>query len=155
VIVNETNDINLSEVIHTTCGICSAGCGLRVFRENGRVVEIKGDPTSPGSKGAICIKGRRALDLLYHPNRLKQPLLRTGERGENCWQPISWDEAWYRIAAKFSQLKMDYGARSVAFVNGAAQGLRSAYLIRLANAFGSPNFIRPGNEVDPKIQTGC
>ena len=83
----------LADTIKTTCGICSAGCGLTVHLVDGVPVRVSGDTDSPLSRGRLCVKGRHALDLLNHPDRLKQPLKRTGARGSGSWQPVSWAEA--------------------------------------------------------------
>ncbi len=135
----------LADTIKTTCGICSAGCGLTVHLAGGVPVRVSGDTDSPLSRGGLCVKGRHALDLLTHPDRLKQPLKRTGARGGGSWQPVSWAEAVDIVAGKFATVKAEHGTAAVAFVKGAARGLLDGYLIRLANAFGSPNFVRPGN----------
>ena len=41
----------------------------------------------------MCAKGLAGIQALYHPNRIKYPMKRVGERGENKWKRISWDEA--------------------------------------------------------------
>ena len=81
------------EVIPSACQSCHCECGVLVEHKNGRVVSIKGDPDHPLSKGYTCPKGRAAVDLLYHPDRIIYPLKRVGDRGGGKWEKISWEEA--------------------------------------------------------------
>ena len=82
-----------TEVVRTVCGLCTASCGVLITLESGKAVGIKGDPESPPNRGGLCKIGQASLEYLYHPDRLKHPLKRAGERGEGRWQQISWDEA--------------------------------------------------------------
>lgn len=128
-------------IIRSTCTICQIGCGILVHVNNeGQVTAVEGDPESPLNEGIICSKGRAALEYLYHPDRLKQPLKRVGERGEGKWRQIGWDEALDTIAAKLDKTKKNFGAESIAFTSGTSKGdLTEDYLKRFANLFGSPN----------------
>jgi anaerobic selenocysteine-containing dehydrogenase len=109
-----------------------------VHLRDGEIARIEGDPNAP-NKGALCPKGLASLEYLYHPDRLKHPLLRIGERGEGKWQRISWDEALGTIASEMNQAKDKHGAESVVFLRGAAKGIQDNVFTRMANAFGSPN----------------
>jgi anaerobic selenocysteine-containing dehydrogenase len=51
------------------------------------------------------------LERFYHPDRLNYPLKRAGEKGENKWQQITWDEALDEIATKLQSLKDQYGLK--------------------------------------------
>ena len=86
--------------IKSTCGLCASGCGVLVHSTGGRVTRVTGDPDSPVNQGTLCVKGLASLEYLYHPDRLKHPLRRVGERGAGKWRQISWDEALDEIAAK-------------------------------------------------------
>ena len=81
------------EVVKSVCGLCAGSCGVLITLEDGRPVGIEGDPDSPPKQGGLCKIGRASLEYLNHPDRLKHPLKRTGERGARQWQRISWDEA--------------------------------------------------------------
>jgi anaerobic selenocysteine-containing dehydrogenase len=126
-------------VVRSTCTICFSGCGILVHLRDGEITKIEGDPDAPLNKGALCAKGLASLEYLHHPDRLKHPLRRIGERGEGKWQRISWDEALSTIASEMNQAKDKYGVESVIFFRGAAKGLQDNVFTRLANAFGSPN----------------
>lgn len=78
----------------STCTLCPAGCGIRVRLIDGIPVGIRGNPLAPTNRGALCPLGQVGLELLYHPDRLLQPLLNTGEKGKPVWKPLSWDEAF-------------------------------------------------------------
>ncbi|MFH1080093.1 MAG: molybdopterin-dependent oxidoreductase [Pseudomonadota bacterium] len=117
------------------------GCGLLVGVKDNRIVEIKGDPDGYLNKGYTCFKGRVSAERLTHPDRLKQPLKRAGERGEGKWQAISWDQALDETAQNLLRIKEKHGARAVGFGVGMPKGLEHFVLIRLANIFGSPNVI--------------
>lgn len=48
----------------------------------------------------LCIKGQSCGEIINNPHRLLHPLRRAGERGENKWEQISWDDALDQIAAQ-------------------------------------------------------
>ncbi|MEK7353557.1 MAG: molybdopterin-dependent oxidoreductase [Chloroflexota bacterium] len=127
-----------NQIVRSTCNFCQIGCGVLVHLKEGVVVKVEGDPASPLNKGILCTKGLATVEYVYHPDRLKHPLKRVGERGENKWQQISWDEALTTIAGRLAETKEKYGAESVAFSVGAAK-TGAAYPRRFATAFGTPN----------------
>ena len=119
------------------------GCSMVVGVKNNRIVKVKGDPDGFLNKGYICAKGLVSHDRLTHPERLKHPLRRIGDRGAGRWKEISWDEAIKEICANFNRIKDAYGAKGVAFCQGMPKGLELFVLTRLANTFGSPNVVGP------------
>jgi anaerobic selenocysteine-containing dehydrogenase len=131
-----------TEVVKSVCGLCLGGCGVLITLKDGKPVEIQGDPESPPNKGGLCKIGRAALEYLYNPDRLKHPLKRVGDRGAGEWQQISWDEALALTAEALNKEKKDNGPESVLMVHGAAKpAFIDTHLVRLANAFGTPNVV--------------
>ena len=126
-------------VVRSSCDMCSSKCGVLVHVVGARVAKVEGDPESPINRGALCPKGAASLEYLYHPNRLRHPLRRAGERGHGNWEQISWDEALDTIASELVKARDSYGAESVALIMGANRGLRDSCLERFANVFGTPN----------------
>ena len=59
----------------TVCQMCPAGCGLLVRTMGGRALKIEGNPAHPVSLGGSCARGQAALQHLYNPDRVRQPLL--------------------------------------------------------------------------------
>jgi len=133
------------EPIRSTCGLCYAGCGVLVHVEKGKPAKIEGDPDSPVNKGVLCTKAFTSLEHLYHPERLRYPLRRVGDRGEGNWQRISWDEALGILCERLKSTREEFGAESVVFIHGAAKGLQETCLRRFANVFGSPNVASMGH----------
>lgn len=117
------------------------GCGLLAEVRDNRIVQLKGDPDGFLNRGYICPKGRASMQRLDHPERLRQPLQRSGPRGAGRWRQISWEQALATITERLQAVKSEHGARSVAFCQGMPKGLEHFLLIRLANAFGSPNVV--------------
>ena len=133
------------KIIKSTCGFCYAGCGILVHVDNGKAVKIEGDPESPVNRGLLCKKALSSLEFLSHPERLRYPLKRKGNRGEGKWQRISWDEALGLISEKLRSTKKNSGAESVVFSQGAAKGLQETFLRRFTNVFGTPNLASMGH----------
>ena len=130
----------------TFCHVCPGHCAVKATVEDGRVVDIVPDRES-GLPNELCPvkKGRLSIpEVLSHPDRLKYPLKRVGERGEGKWERISWDEALDTIAEKLIECKEQYGPESVAWGLGEPKGLEFAFAQRFATAFGTPNVITPG-----------
>jgi thiosulfate reductase/polysulfide reductase chain A len=127
--------------VRTTCRSCGhGGCGVFVTVEDGRVIGIEGDPDHPISKGYMCSKGDSSIDLLYHPDRLRYPMKRVGERGEGKWQRISWDEALDTIVSKLRQIKEESGAEAFAIFHGTGRDFHH-FMNRFANTYGTPNMV--------------
>lgn len=76
------------------CGRDCGGdaCPLLAEVEAGRVTKVRHNPAA-GSSVRGCAKGYALPHFHYSPERIKTPLLRTGERGSGQFTPISWDEA--------------------------------------------------------------
>ena len=84
----------------TTCAECGAGCGIVATVREGRVTKLEGNPVDPISAGSICARGQAALQGLYNPDRLAEPMLR-GENGSLT--RISWDEATRQLNDRLSR----------------------------------------------------
>ena len=76
----------------TTCGECSAGCGLLVRTVEGRAQKVEGNPDHPINQGKTCARGQATLDGLYNPHRIRGPL-KQGGRGSGHFDAIGWDTA--------------------------------------------------------------
>ena len=89
-------------LVPTTCFNCESACGLLAYvdRETLEVRKYEGNPEHPGSRGRNCAKGPATLNQATDPDRILFPLKRTGKRGENQWQRVSWDEALNDIAPR-------------------------------------------------------
>jgi len=126
-------------VVRSACRMCHGVCQVLVHLEGDRVVKVTGDPDSPTSRGYICPKGKASPELLYHPDRLLYPLKRAGERGENKWERITWDEALGEMAERLKAIKEESGPEYFAMQQGTGRPY-TGFTTRFANAFGTPNF---------------
>ena len=124
----------------TLCEICFWKCGVMAKSLNGRVVKLEGNPNHPGSRGKLCGRGNGGTGLLYDPDRLKTPLIRTGARGDGQYRKASWDEALNLVAEKLTGIKQKYGPESVALFT---HGTPTDHFLPLLSAFGSPNVGMP------------
>jgi len=74
----------------TICPYDASGCGFIVANEDGKVVNIEGDPEHPINNGAGCAKGQSIRELdAQNSRRLKQVLYRAP--GASQWQEQTWD----------------------------------------------------------------
>lgn len=69
----------------STCRECPAGCGILAKTREERVIKLEGNPLHPVNHGKLCARGQAALQRLYHPDRIRTPLLKT-------------DAGWARIS---------------------------------------------------------
>lgn len=137
--------MDTKQVIRTTCGLCYHACSVLVRLEAGKVVSVEGDLQHPRTLGAICSKVLTSVEYLYHPDRLKHPLKRIGDRGSGQWQRITWDEALSVVADELTKIKNNYGAESVVFIKGVYRSMLHSLIERLGHSFGTPNIASSGN----------
>lgn len=92
----------------STCGGCTAGCGLLVKVRDGRPIKLEGNPEHPLSRGGLCAAGQASLLGLYDQQRLQQPLI--------AGQPATWQDADEAIRTQLDEIRRHKGA--VRFVTG-------------------------------------
>ncbi|MFH2218275.1 MAG: 4Fe-4S dicluster domain-containing protein [Pseudomonadota bacterium] len=73
----------------STCRECPAGCGILAKNREGRIIKVEGNPLHPINRGKLCMRGQAAVQKIYHPDRIKTPLLKDGDK----WQPLSFSRA--------------------------------------------------------------
>jgi len=106
------------KAIPTACALCASRCAAIGYVENGYVVKVEGQPESQRTLGTLCAKGQAATNQVYDPDRILQPLKRTGKRGEGKWQKISWDAALDELTAKLKKLRDDGQPEKFMFHHG-------------------------------------
>ena len=117
---------------------CHGGCGVLLQAHEGRLLKVVGDRENPFNRGRLCPRGLALADTLYHPDRLRVPLLRTGKRGSGRFKEISWDEALDFAAGKMLDIGARYGREAMLFAQGTGRDILT-YLIKMSSGFGSPN----------------
>lgn len=136
------NQSSKIDVLQTICGLCASGCGMRIEINNGKISKIRGDKSHPFSKGRLCTKGAYAAEIIYAPDRIRQPLLKS-RRG---FEKVSWDKALGVVAEKFNTLKEKYGPDTFTLFRGHIPGppVLDAFA-QLFAALGSPNLTGAAN----------
>ena len=116
---------SVERVMHkTACHGCTNCCPVRVYTEDGRVVKIEGDPDGPLNKGGVCLKCLSQIQTVYSPRHVLHPMKRVGERGENKWEAISWDEAVDLAGEQIATAVKKYGP----YAYWSARGGGGAYI---------------------------
>ncbi len=127
-------------------------CHIKCYVEDGRLIRVGSFPESPFQAWfgiEQCPKmGHNIIEHVYHPKRLKYPLKRAGERGENKWERVSWDQAFDEIADKLGSLRESYGAECLSGIFGLYN--EQWDIARFFNLLGSPNL----DSVDARICGG-
>jgi anaerobic selenocysteine-containing dehydrogenase len=104
-----------TEILPSVCPHdCPSVCALDVERlADGRLGRVRGSKRNAYTAGVVCAKVARYAERFHHPDRLGEPLLRVGEKGEGRFQKVSWDEALDRVADAFSEATARYGSETV------------------------------------------
>ncbi len=93
------------KTVKTACPLdCWDTCSIAAGVENNRVLSVEAAPDNPITAGFLCSKGRKHIQMLYHPERLKKPRLKTS----SGWMEIGWDEALDMVAERLDALRREY-----------------------------------------------
>lgn len=127
--------------IFSVCQMCPNGCGIKVRVYEGRAVKIEGNPDHPLNLGGICPRGQAALQLLYHPQRLKYPVMRKS-RGSDSWQKLTYEEALGIVGQKLNDLLKNRSTHHLVAAYAGNSDLDNMLLQRFCSAIGTPNYLR-------------
>lgn len=123
----------------TTCPHCATGCQYYLVVKDGEIVDVE-PANGPSNKNLLCVKGRfGSFNFVHSPERLKYPLIKNRETGE--FERASWDEALDLIAAKFKEIKKEYGSDALAGFACSRSPNEDCYMLQkmVRCAFGTNN----------------
>ncbi|WP_416377499.1 molybdopterin oxidoreductase family protein [Arthrobacter sp. JZ12] len=88
-------------------------------------VEVSGRDF-PTNRGGLCRKGWTSTELLKHPDRVREPLLKDDD---GVHRPIGWDRALELIRDRVLETRARYGADAVGVFGGGGLTNEKAYLL--------------------------
>lgn len=98
---------------------CTGACGWLATVVDDVIVDLKPAADYPcqeyNPRG--CLRGMSMTHIIYGPDRIHKPRIRTGERGENKWREVSWDEVLDYIAEKMIRIRDEHGPESMLLFN--------------------------------------
>ncbi len=126
---------------YSVCTICDIGCQLRPETKDGKLVAMKAHD-NPALAKNVCYKGTAAPHVHNHEERIKTPLKRVGERGQDRWEEISYEQAMDEIADRLKKIVDEYGPESLV-VSTSGWNTQTTHGMdrRFMNALGTPNYI--------------
>lgn len=125
----------------SSCRSCPAGCGILVRVSEGRAKKVEGNPLHPVNRGKLCARGQAALQELYHPDRVPQPLRRTGARGSGEFTKITWEEALALLVGRLRDLQQSKEADHLALMTPQLTGTLGELTTRFMRSYGSTSHI--------------
>ena len=105
-----------SRTAQSACPLdCPDSCTLDVAVDEGRVVSVSANPENALTGGFICSKVRDFPQHMYHPLRLRHPLIRVAgsRKGEPEFRRASWDEALDLVAERMRAARDRSGGESI------------------------------------------
>ncbi|MDH3397645.1 MAG: molybdopterin-dependent oxidoreductase [Acidimicrobiia bacterium] len=105
--------MSVETVLGTCHHDCPDTCGWIATVEDGIAVKLRGNPAHPYSRGELCPKVNRFLHRVYSPDRLLQPLIRSGPKGAGLFEPVSWNAALDRVAEMVREIVAIWGGEAV------------------------------------------
>ncbi|MGQ0732363.1 MAG: molybdopterin-containing oxidoreductase family protein [Acidobacteriota bacterium] len=138
----------------SVCPLCPAGCGLHVrvmdadvdvVRNGQRGVmramvakKLEGLPDHPVNRGALCARGQAAIQVTYHPDRLRHPLKRSGPRGSGQFEEVTWEVALGELTSRLDALADAGKTQGLRYLTRAGGSQRTDLAAMFLARFGAP-----------------
>lgn len=132
-------------IVRTSCPAhnCGGRCLLVAHLKDGVITRLDSDDRTYDEidepRLLACARGKAYLRRQYHPDRLKYPMKRIGQRGEGRFERITWDEALDTVASEIKRVREQYGnaALFVPYGTGSYTNTNGSHLARrLFNLYG-------------------
>jgi len=123
--------------VSTVCTHCSNGCKTTLSVRNHEILRSNNRDLSGINGDFLCVKGRFGFDFTKHVERIRQPLVRKGDR----LYPVSWEEAALAAATKLKAAYDSGGKDAIGFIGSNRTSNEENYLLqKLARTtFGTNN----------------
>ena len=107
--------IERTKVVPSICPYCAVGCSILLHVQDGRLVNLEGNPDSPINRGTLCPQGAASYQLTVNPLR---PVTCLDRRpGGTALEPIELDRAMDMVADRVKRTR-DETFQRTATVNG-------------------------------------
>jgi predicted molibdopterin-dependent oxidoreductase YjgC len=93
--------------------------------EQGVVLAAAPQRDHPVSRGTLCIKGWNGHQIIHHPDRLTQPLLRINNR----LKPVSWNKALSYAAERIAGVQKAHGRDALGVIGSLKTTNEASYLL--------------------------
>jgi anaerobic selenocysteine-containing dehydrogenase len=131
---------------------CPDTCAFLYHVEDGKLVEVTGDPDHPMTRGGLCVKLKNFAEHHYNPDRLLHPMKRTGPKGSGQFERISWDQALAQIKTRWTEVIAKHGSQAIlphAYLGhqGTLNGLTAgdAFFNRLGSTVAEKTYCESGS----------
>ena len=123
----------------TTCAYCGVGCSFRAEMKGSEVVRMVPHKDGKANHGHSCVKGRFAWGYATHPDRIKQPMIRS--KITDPWREVSWQEAFAYAASEIRRIQQQYGRTSVGGITSSRCTNEETFLVQklVRGGFGTNN----------------
>ncbi|RQD77682.1 MAG: twin-arginine translocation signal domain-containing protein [Candidatus Syntrophonatronum acetioxidans] len=108
--------VQYADTVTQICSYCGVGCGVLCYVEDGKIINVDGDPDHPVSEGTLCSKGSALFEKYYEydekgnaivsPQRMQKVLYRAPKATD--WEERDWDWAIEEIARRFKDTRDEY-----------------------------------------------
>jgi len=128
--------------VPTICTYCGVGCQFDFVVKDGKIIDVNSKPDAPVNGMALCVKGRYGWDFIYHPERLKKPMVRqylldgkpkpkqfAPESSDWGWVETDWNTALDITSQKLGKTIDQYGPDSVGVLTSAKCTNEENYLM--------------------------
>lgn len=112
--------MNNQKIVRSTCPYCGVGCQVDMVISDDKIIRVDAPFDVAPNYGRLCAKGRFGLDFVFHPSRLKVPLIRKdfGQKprkaiGLDGFREATWEEALDLAAENLANLAEKYGGDSI------------------------------------------
>lgn len=109
-------DLSKAKTFTSSCTMECLHHNLKGYVVDGKLVKV--ETNYPNDPTKVCLRGISRTQWANSPDRIKMPMLRTGEKGEGKWKEISWNEALDLIVTKIKETQKDLGNQGLAYKTG-------------------------------------
>jgi formate dehydrogenase major subunit len=119
-----------AKAVTSVCPYCAVGCStLAYVSDEGKLLDVEGNPDSPVNAGHLCPKGSAIFGLTVNDQRWTTPKYRAPHSSE--WVDVTLDWALDRIAERFK------ASREETFVRTGPDGKRRNHTLGIASLGGA------------------
>ena len=111
------------------------GNSVVVRTVDGRAKKVEGNPGFPVNNGKSDARAQAAVQSLYHPDRIKNPMIPAGNRGDGRYEEIAWEQALDLLVTKLG------AANSFHLITPRLTGTEAGVAAAFTDLFGGDHLV--------------